>query len=307
MLRDAEKKYAEYAAERQAYGCKTPMPASTVAMANKKAGVSQSAFSADTCDAIDRKLLKLDEFTAMVNHTSAFHLEEKAAALQVPGITVSNNKKHMLRDVEKKKAELLQERQEYGCKAPVPASTAQMADKKAVIHKPALSSDPSADIDTKMMKSDALTTKVNSTSTAPVEAKAAAVSVAEIAVNTEEQMVTPAEKKDTALEAARQKQANETPVPAGAVQMADKKTEVSKPALSSDTCDAINEELIKLYEFMIMVNNTSAFHLEEKAAALSVPEITKSTNKKKMLKDAEKKQAALLAEQQKYGCQTSTK
>ena len=72
--------------------------------------------SSDTCSTIDKKLMKLDEFTTMVNNTSAFHLEEKASAMPVPGITASNNKKKMLRDIEKKYKELLTERQKHGCK-----------------------------------------------------------------------------------------------------------------------------------------------------------------------------------------------
>ena len=83
---------------------------------------------------------------------------------------------------------------------------------------------------------------------------------------------------------------------------------VSKPVLSSnssDSCAAIDKKLIKLYQFTMMVNNTSAFHLEEKASALSVPGITVSNNKKKMLRDAEKKGKELLKERQKYGCDTT--
>ena len=81
---------------------------------------------------------------------------------------------------------------------------------------------------------------------------------------------------------------------------------ITKPAISSDrldACVAIDKKLVKLYEFTTMVNNTSAFHLEEKAAALSVPGITVSNNKKKMLRDANKKGRELLKEYQKYGCE----
>ena len=42
-----------------------------------------------------------------------FHLEEKASALSVPGITVSNNKKKMLRDAQKKYEEYRAEYQKY--------------------------------------------------------------------------------------------------------------------------------------------------------------------------------------------------
>jgi len=295
MLKDTKKKYAEYAAERQKYGCETPMNAGTVQMAvaskptlssdpsaDKMTVADNPIFSSDSCAAVDKKIMRLNEFTTMVNNTSAFHLEEKASALPVPGITVSNNKKQMLRDAEKKYAEYAAERQKYDCETPMAART-QVADKKAVVSKPAISSDTSAYIDKKIIKTDELTPKVNNTS----------------AVNVEE--------KDVALEVERQKYVAETPI---TTQTADKKAVINKPAILSDTsdaCAAIDEKLIKLYEFTTMVNNTSAFHLEEKAAALSVPGITVSNNKKKMLRDAEKKGVELLEEHQKYGCETSEK
>jgi hypothetical protein len=74
-----------------------------------------SSDTSDECAAINKKIIRLNEFTTMVNNTSAFHLEEKAAALPVPGITVSNNKKKMLRVAKKKGVELLKEYQKYGC------------------------------------------------------------------------------------------------------------------------------------------------------------------------------------------------
>jgi hypothetical protein len=214
----------------------------------------------------------------------------------------------MLRDAKKKQAELLQERQKYGCKTPMPKGTVPIPDKKEVVKKSALTSESSADSEKTMMKPDALTTKVNKTSTLPIEEKAAALPVPGITVNHDkEQMVSDAEKKDAELLAERQKYADEDPIPANTAPMPDKKAVANKPALSSDTCDAIDKKLIKLYEFMIMVNTTSAFYLEEKAAALSVPGITVSNNKKKMIKDAEKKQAELLAERKKQGCEISPK
>jgi hypothetical protein len=80
---------------------------------------SESALSsAEDCAALDKELIKLDEFMIMVNNTSAFHLEEKAQAMPVPGITVSNNKKKMLRDAGRKRAELLAEREKQGCGTP---------------------------------------------------------------------------------------------------------------------------------------------------------------------------------------------
>ena len=286
----------------------TLMTACTGQMADKMAVVGKPTLSSDPCAAIDKKVMRLDRFTEVVKNTSAFHLEEKATALPVPGITVSNNKKQMLRDADKKYAEYAAERQKYGCETPMSVGTAQMADKKAVVDNPTLSPDPRAAIDKELIKPDEFTTKVNNTSAVHVEEKAAALPVPEITVsNNKEQMLRDAEKKDAELSEERQKYGGETPMTTSTGQMADKMAIVDNPTLSSDQCDAIDKKLIKLYEFTIMVNNTSAFHLEEKAAALPVPGITVSNNKKKMLRDAEKKGVKLLAEREKYGCETLEK
>jgi hypothetical protein len=69
----------------------------------------------EECASIDKKLIKVDKFIEVVNNTSAFHLEEAAVALETPGITVSNNKKQMLRDANRKRAELSEEHQQLGC------------------------------------------------------------------------------------------------------------------------------------------------------------------------------------------------
>ena len=69
----------------------------------------------EECITIDRKLIKVDKFIEVVNNTSAFHLEEAAKAIEAPGITVSTNKKQMLRDANKKKTELESEHQKLGC------------------------------------------------------------------------------------------------------------------------------------------------------------------------------------------------
>jgi hypothetical protein len=154
------------------------------------------------------------------------------------------------------------------------------------------------------MKPDAFMTQEKHTSAVAMEEKAVPLPVPEIIGNpNKEQMVSDAEKKDTEVVVERQKYADETPKITGTAEMVDTKAEVSKTVLSSETCDAIDKELIKLYEFSITVNNTSAFHLEEKIAAMPVPGITVSNNKKKMLRDAERKRAELLAERQKYGCE----
>jgi hypothetical protein len=98
---------------------------------NQMAVADYTIFSSDSCAFIDKKIMKLDRFTTMVNNTSAFHLEEKASALQVPGITVSNNKKQMLKDAKKKYAEYAAERQKYDCKTPIEART-KVVDKMSV-------------------------------------------------------------------------------------------------------------------------------------------------------------------------------
>ena len=239
-----------------------------IACTSQMAVADNIIFSSDSCAAIDKKIMKLDRFTTMVNSTSAFHLEEKASALPVPGITVSNNKKKMLRDAERKYAEYAAERQKYHCETPMNVRT-QAVDKKAVVSKSVNANEP--------------VTKVNNTS----------------AVNVEEKVVP--------LEVKRQKYVAKTPV---TTKTSDKKKVLNKPEISSDTsteCAAINKKIIRLNEFTTMVNNTSAFHLEEKAAALSVPGITVSTNKKKMLRIAEKKGVELLKEYKKYGCGRSKK
>jgi hypothetical protein len=165
------------------------------ACTSQMAVADYTIFSSDSCAAVDRKIMKLDRFTTMVNNTSAFHLEEKASALTVPGITISNNKKQMLRDAKKKYAEYAAERQKYDCETPIEAHT-QVVDKKAVVSR-------SANIDKKIIKTDELVHKVNNTSTANI-----------------------------GVEAKRQKYVDKTPITTQAV---NKKTVVSKPAISSDT------------------------------------------------------------------------
>ncbi len=264
-------------------------------MADKMAEVGTPSLSSDPCAAIDAKVLRLDRFTQVVQNTSAFHLEEKAAALTVPGITVSTNRKKMLQDAEKKYAEYTAERQKYSCKTPVPVRTADIAYQKEVVNKPVPVSEPSTSSDQKMMKAEALTTKVIPTHTVKVEEKAAAVPLPAMKVKANNaQELSEETKKETAPLAEHQKERT---------QIADQKAVRG----NSDVCDALNNELIELYEFTIMVNNTSAFHLEEKLQAMPVPGITVSSNKKKMLRDAEKKRVELLVERQKQGCETAEK
>ena len=84
----------------------------------------------------------------------------------------------------------------------------------------------------------------------------------------------------------------------------------SVPGISSkssfDECGDINKKLIEVDQYLINVEKTSAFHLEEAAVALENPRISTSNNKKDMLKDAKRKKSALLADSQKLGCQPYT-
>ena len=77
-----------------------------------------TADKTEECMIINKKMVKIDNFITVVNDTSAFHLEEAARAIEAPGITVSTNKKQMLRDGNKKKTALLQEQQKLGCEIP---------------------------------------------------------------------------------------------------------------------------------------------------------------------------------------------
>jgi len=79
------------------------------------------------------------------------------------------------------------------------------------------------------------------------------------------------------------------------------------PGISSNTkfneCATINKKLIQVDEYIVKVDSMSAFHLEEAALAFENPKISTSNNKKDMLKDANRKKEALLADSQKYGCE----
>ena len=306
MLRDADRKYAEYAAERKKYGCAIPVATDIDQLSNEIAMI-------DSCTAIDDKIMRLDRFTAVVQNTSAFHLEEKASAIPTPGITVSNNRKQMLRDANRKYAEYAAERKKYGCAISVATDVDQMSneialidDKATVTQQSVLSSSRQTAIEKEPIKSDEITTKVNNSSIVDVEEKAAVVTVPKITENNKKaQVVRAEEKKDTEPDVEPKQQSDETIVNTDTPQMADEVKVSENAASSSEACDTIDQELIKLSEFTSMVKNTSAFHLEEKASALPSPGFTVSNNKKKMLRDIEKRYSELLAERQKYGCETA--
>ena len=95
------------------------MAAFITACSSQMASVGLStADKTEECINLDKKLIKVDRFLEVVNNTSAFHLEEAASAIETPGITVSNNKKQMLRDANRKKAELESEHQKLECETP---------------------------------------------------------------------------------------------------------------------------------------------------------------------------------------------
>jgi len=76
---------------------------------------------------------------------------------------------------------------------------------------------------------------------------------------------------------------------------------------SFDECGDIDKKLIQVDQFLINVDKTSAFHIEEAAVALENPRVSTSNNKKEMLKDGKRKKAKLLEEQRKLGCKPQTK
>ncbi len=84
---------------------------------NSKSVEVDTEVDAEECAFVNKKLLTVDRFIAMVNKKSAFHLEELAGTMSTESITVSNNKPVMLRDAAKRRAELLEEKQQLGCKA----------------------------------------------------------------------------------------------------------------------------------------------------------------------------------------------
>ena len=86
------------------------------ACTGQKASVELSSTdNEEECLSLDKKLIKVDQFLEVVNTKSAFHLAEAATAVPTPHITDSNNKPRMLKDGNKKRADLLEERQRLGC------------------------------------------------------------------------------------------------------------------------------------------------------------------------------------------------
>ena len=67
------------------------------------------------CARLDKDLIKVDRYIEVVSHTDAFHLQEAAQAIQEPDISISTNKKDMLRDANNLRNSLDAERKKLGC------------------------------------------------------------------------------------------------------------------------------------------------------------------------------------------------
>jgi hypothetical protein len=70
---------------------------------------------AKSCESIDQSLEKLDRYILVVENSSAFHLEEASVAYEIPGVTISNHKKHMLRDAKSYREELISKHRAMEC------------------------------------------------------------------------------------------------------------------------------------------------------------------------------------------------
>ncbi len=68
------------------------------------------------------------------------------------------------------------------------------------------------------------------------------------------------------------------------------------------TCITLDKDLIKVDQYIESVSNTDAFHLEEKGNALMEPDISTSTNKPQMLKDANALRDSLVTKRTRMGC-----
>lgn len=77
---------------------------------------TDSASTPQRCQDVANDLVKVDSYIKSVEQNSAFHLEEAALAMGDPTISTSNEKDQMLKDANKRKASLLQKKQQMGCK-----------------------------------------------------------------------------------------------------------------------------------------------------------------------------------------------
>ncbi len=68
-----------------------------------------------SCENMDRSLVKLEEYILLIKNSSAFHLEEAAVAYEMPAVTVSNNKKQMLKDIRNYRNKLIKSYEKKQC------------------------------------------------------------------------------------------------------------------------------------------------------------------------------------------------
>ena len=82
------------------------------------------------------------------------------------------------------------------------------------------------------------------------------------------------------------------------------KTEViaANPYKMQKSCENVDKSLIKVDEYILRVKNTSAFHLEEQGQAYEIPDISTSTNKRVMLRDARNYRDELVEKYEKMQC-----
>lgn len=72
-------------------------------------------------------------------------------------------------------------------------------------------------------------------------------------------------------------------------------------------CIAIDKKLITTDKFIAQVQSMSSLHAEEVGMTIPAPQITESSNKKRMLRDANTKRAKLLEEHKILACETFKK
>jgi len=71
---------------------------------------------------------------------------------------------------------------------------------------------------------------------------------------------------------------------------------------ATQRCAKLDKDLTKVDQYIEVVSRMDAFHLEEAAKAIVEPDITTSTNKRQMLKDANRLRESLNAERKKLKC-----
>jgi len=82
------------------------------------------------------------------------------------------------------------------------------------------------------------------------------------------------------------------------------------PLVNTDNtseCIQIDKKLIKVDQFITTISGMSASQAEEYIIAIPAYEITNSSVKRRMLKDADKRKKKLIAERQQIGCPATSK